>query len=1016
MIKKWSYVAAMMLTASCGCLFTGCIDNDEPYGITQIRVATANLLEAKKAAVEAEAAAANAQVEVEKIKAEVEKAKLAVEQIKAEAEAAALKLQAEAAAAKTQAEADLLKAQAEAIIKDAEAQAALLQAQTNDIIAKTEAWIKNAEQAYTELVYKWEQTKIKEAAAANDVLFQSVDAAYAAYMSQLNIYNLANKNYLEAQRRLAEYELDLVWNPNGGQDGNGGFDSPKYDQKTILEEAVADAQKEIDRANGTIDRVNEFNEKLDGADINDLNAMLEDYSTQLEDNVKALAEANVEKDAIYIENKADFDAPIEIQKQIDAEQSKPIAIAPYTYEPDAQLAVLGISDIEVVPQNVSYNLGNDWYIFNQYVNKYNNTISRLKNYLLDENDKAWTNARVNEMTRELAEANKTFGAAKEAWETAKKVYNMGNDVDASALPLESELEAAIEAYNNMESEIQGLRDAVQDANEAVTAANDAYWEAWKAYYDPETSTSVNATWNAAQETCREAESAAWSDYYNAVNAANSTRNQAYKDANSSVNNAWNAYSRAEDALSAAINELNNNPDDKTLQANVENAEKDRDNALENAQEAQTKAGETKANATTACNRAIAAAKTARVKAINAAQEARDKAEAAWIAAGGYSADQNDPAYAPVEAAYQEYQKAQEAETAANEALAPAAEKMMELYDAMVDAQQNQLNEIGLSYWSYQTIPSWSDAYSYSQGLISEFPAASAPIEYKDAESVYANAKYYLIQKSITAYGNLGFTYNYNEFNGDSHNGWILGLDIDRAFLVDNVTVEMANAYVKSYVKRNYGYEIQDYLCYQYYWLFNDFGAVISLENRIAVANANLANSDLSTSAVATLEANLETLEQSKVDAEADLADLRDQKAAAEAKIDSLFKNVNDKIADLSHVQNDLNIIITTIKSGISELQQLAVGASSAQALQNMINQNKATLANAEVALENAQKMLDAAQYQLDQYNNGYKDLANPHQPTVDYLKAKVEAEKEYVDVLKAHLDDVMAIYEKATKE
>lgn len=64
-MKRWSYATAIMLSLAGGTIMTGCIDNDEPYGIEQIRLATADLLKSKKAAVEAEAAAANAAAEVE---------------------------------------------------------------------------------------------------------------------------------------------------------------------------------------------------------------------------------------------------------------------------------------------------------------------------------------------------------------------------------------------------------------------------------------------------------------------------------------------------------------------------------------------------------------------------------------------------------------------------------------------------------------------------------------------------------------------------------------------------------------------------------------------------------------------------------------------------------------------------------------------------------------------------------------------------------------------------------------
>ena len=66
-MKKWTFLVATLLTVSAGSLMTSCIDNDEPAGIEQIRVATANLLEAKKAVLLANAEAIKAQAENDKL-------------------------------------------------------------------------------------------------------------------------------------------------------------------------------------------------------------------------------------------------------------------------------------------------------------------------------------------------------------------------------------------------------------------------------------------------------------------------------------------------------------------------------------------------------------------------------------------------------------------------------------------------------------------------------------------------------------------------------------------------------------------------------------------------------------------------------------------------------------------------------------------------------------------------------------------------------------------------------------
>lgn len=61
-MRKWTYLVAALLLSGTTATFTGCIDNDEPAGITELRGAKAELLRAKAAVQNAEAAfrAANA--------------------------------------------------------------------------------------------------------------------------------------------------------------------------------------------------------------------------------------------------------------------------------------------------------------------------------------------------------------------------------------------------------------------------------------------------------------------------------------------------------------------------------------------------------------------------------------------------------------------------------------------------------------------------------------------------------------------------------------------------------------------------------------------------------------------------------------------------------------------------------------------------------------------------------------------------------------------------------------------
>ena len=94
-MRKWTYLVAALLMAGATTTFTGCIDNDEPAGIENLRGAKAELLRAKVAVEAAEAARLNAVAEYQKAlaaheqaNADFRKAEAKFEEAKAEAEAA----------------------------------------------------------------------------------------------------------------------------------------------------------------------------------------------------------------------------------------------------------------------------------------------------------------------------------------------------------------------------------------------------------------------------------------------------------------------------------------------------------------------------------------------------------------------------------------------------------------------------------------------------------------------------------------------------------------------------------------------------------------------------------------------------------------------------------------------------------------------------------------------------------------------------------------------------------------
>ena len=81
-MRKWTYLVAALLVGGATTTFTGCIDNDEPASITELRGAKTELIKAKAAVQTAEAAYKEAQIAIVNAKAAYLEEKVAQEKLK----------------------------------------------------------------------------------------------------------------------------------------------------------------------------------------------------------------------------------------------------------------------------------------------------------------------------------------------------------------------------------------------------------------------------------------------------------------------------------------------------------------------------------------------------------------------------------------------------------------------------------------------------------------------------------------------------------------------------------------------------------------------------------------------------------------------------------------------------------------------------------------------------------------------------------------------------------------------
>ena len=87
-MRKWTYLVAALLVGGATTTFTGCIDNDEPAGIEQLRGAKAEFIKAKAAYESALTEIQLVKVEREKVELEKDKVLLDIQKVALEKEQA----------------------------------------------------------------------------------------------------------------------------------------------------------------------------------------------------------------------------------------------------------------------------------------------------------------------------------------------------------------------------------------------------------------------------------------------------------------------------------------------------------------------------------------------------------------------------------------------------------------------------------------------------------------------------------------------------------------------------------------------------------------------------------------------------------------------------------------------------------------------------------------------------------------------------------------------------------------
>ena len=1000
-MKKWTFlVAALLATASAGSVLTGCIDNDEPFGIQEIRKATANLLESKKALLDAQAAAANAQVEVEKIKAEVAKAELEVKKITAEAEAKvqeaiaeAKKLQAAADAAKTQAEADKLKAEAaikqaeaDAIKAAAEAKLERYKAETQDKIANAEIALKTSELEYEKLAYSFEQLKLKNAAIQQDRLYKALERAFGTYVRQLGNYNTANKEYIKANQDYLAATVDL------DKEGDE-WKSPLYEDNASLEAAVAYWKGQIELSNEAIAKYDGVVAEMKAIKPSELETLLNKYSAEFDALNIDFEKKMVERAEIEVKNEALFNTRKQLAQELDGANGEEIAIPAVTFEPIANVNINNLTEpFEVIGEGHTWSLDN-MTNFNQDKGMLAYMVNGLTRATLSDNEQAWTQANINELKRQLEEENALYSEDLNRWKVAVAVYNEGNVPNLDALTEGvDEVNKAIAGYNAYSTSLTAAKNAVISA-EADAETAKAKWLEEDAKFTQETS--IAAQQKKIEETYAAATVAA-TEAYNTIdkNASTVLLNQIATNDKAKEEAAENI-KYAQDKLEAAKKLLTSDINNKDYKKLVEDAEK----AVEDATAAATKVGKD-------CNEALSKATATYLATRNKAfydynmakAKALDEYEKALIALK-YSTE----ADAALVAAKEAYDNAVIAVGEANDAYSDLQEDAQKALEAIKTALKDQGAQIGLGdYINLVAFKELSKNYTAWVNDLSDEAGAFPTTKYADVQGlnymnpitkVYDNAKKYVEDMSLDAFG---FMYTQDRINESR----LVALD---KTLMDKMISE-------------FDPDLNSFELYQWYqWGFGSYGVTEYLKNRIAVGEAYLSNANLIAQLTKQFNDAIDDLDAKYDEQIEKVKAITDKQTANEKAIDALFTEIDADLAEIHYQMDVLDHIIAVIERSISftgnegqpQIKDVEWAIEHYTAL---INSEKKRIA------DYLEPGLEKAEYQLGLY-------AEYKLTRVDVLKQKAEAKKaeldrqqEILNFFKARVDELQKAYDAATGE
>ena len=452
-MKKWTYLVAACMLAGATPVLTGCIDNDEPAGIEQLRVAKSELLRAQ-ALVEAakvdQMAAQNALIEAQaayqEALAKTEEANARIQEAIADQE--------EAKVALINTENEQKKQELEAAIAALEHQKEMWEIEKQNALTAAEQAIKDWELSYKQAEVAYEKALAELASLKGAVASQQL-AVLQDYIADVQDKKVAMKDAEEDIRRAQR----------GVQKAAAAVEESEADKEYWqydLARSLKLEQYKLEGIEAALAKANEELTEFQNMEPTAIAQKLDEVEAELAELNRQIADESLKKFEAEQAINAEYDAQV---NALNEEKNQEIEIPAFTFpEVTADALPFAWKDVSQLEFDVTSYTWNSQYAYDVRLSDLNYLLDMMKaKWLRDENDNAWTQQSIAEWKADIEAANAAIEEQKNSWQQAVDAYyRVPADavIDLSKIDGYTELAAAIEPFN---------------------AAVTAYQEAWEAF-------------------------------------------------------------------------------------------------------------------------------------------------------------------------------------------------------------------------------------------------------------------------------------------------------------------------------------------------------------------------------------------------------------------------------------------------------------------------------------------------------------------------------------------------------